>query len=111
MLEYRYDESGKAAQRCDAVSFPYAVSAAPGEVRVTVPRLETSRSENIDCPAARSKLQGTGIEIECYQMENSGGYAIVAQPEGMPLEEAQRLANDAFVGVLVGPWVLYGELN
>lgn len=111
LIEYRYDESGQATQRCDAVSFPYANVAVLGEVRVTVPRLETSRSENIDCPAARSKLQGTGIEIECYQMENSGGYTVVAQPEDMPLEEAQRLADDAFIDVLVGPWVLYGELN
>lgn len=54
LIEYRYDESGQATQRCDAVSFPYADVAVLGEVRVTVPRLETSRSENIDCPAARS---------------------------------------------------------
>jgi len=111
LIDYRYDESGAATHRCDVVTFPYSNPFIAGEVAVVVPRLETSRNENIDCPAAQEKLEGTGIQIECFQTENSGGYNLLGKPEHMSLEEAHRLASDAFIEVLDGPWILHGELK
>lgn len=111
LIDYRYDESGRATHRCDMVTFPFSGAFSAGEVTVVIPRLETSRSEIMDCPAAMEKLGGTGIVIECFQTEHSGGYNLLEKPEDMSLEEAHSIASDAFIEVLDGPWILHGELK
>jgi hypothetical protein len=104
-------DAEKSNYRCDWVSFPTDSDVDLYAVVITIPRLETSRNEIIDCPAAQSKLEGTGVVIECYQTESSNGYNILSYPEGMLLEQAQALAYDSFLEIIDGPWILEGEVK
>jgi hypothetical protein len=111
MIEFKVSADGGPGQRCDFARFLLDASMEIKEFEISIPRLETSFPESLDCDAAQKKLDSSGIEIRCVQDEGYYGPELTSKPEALSDSDAYDLIGDAFIEIVDGPWILSGSMQ
>lgn len=103
---------GKGTQRCEEVSFPLQGETF-AEFEITIPSLEVSQTDALDCDGAQRILDenSANIKISCILEEGYSGYEITDKPKSMTDEEAYAQIGQAFLSLVTkveGPWSIIG---
>ena len=100
------------APRCRIHVFPILLPPPPFTVVLTVDRIETSNPlVEPTCLGAQDALDSLATAVLLYCEETLGypSFDISYNPQGLSLDEVQRMVHDAFYGVMEGPWIF--EVN
>jgi len=92
-------------RRCVRLSFPAPYDHKPTTATLTIDRLVTPMDYFTNTEIARQKLAEQGIVVEFHVEENSAGYEVLSNPDGISDEEVHRLIGDSLREAYLGPWI------
>jgi hypothetical protein len=101
--------NGKQGRRCDMVYFSVPDQEEISEFTINVisiyaPPREGGMCERIDTIQKQLDRQDSGIKIKCQEGNGMAGYQIVAKPDTVGEEEAQKIIMNAMNHTIQGPW-------